>query len=226
LCPLSNIFYLKACHASTHLISPVCIHSSLSIILQLGSLISCHHLISIWLPTYHFCFGSPFCFILSTLHLVCTPAYSSVSLSVTHQARYQFSDSPNFSGVDFVPHATSFSVQMDSPFLLKLTSRLHFFIFFSGMFPLQATPRYQTLVVLDLQFYSFALLCFVGKLWWIGPLCSFSSLGTVSIVRCPACHYWVFRFIPFPSTRLRVLITLLVLAGSIIRSTVGSPTYQ
>jgi hypothetical protein len=57
--------------------------------------------------------------------LVCTPTYSSVSLSVTHQARYQFSDSPNFSGVDFVPHATSFSVQMDSPFLPKLTSRLH-----------------------------------------------------------------------------------------------------
>jgi hypothetical protein len=92
--------------------------------------------------------------------------------------------------------------------------------------PLQATPRYQTLVVLDLQFYSFALSCFVGKLWWIGPLCSFSSLGTVSIVRCPACHYWAFRFIPFPLTRLRILITLSILAGSIIRSTAGSPTYQ
>jgi hypothetical protein len=130
LCRLSNIFFLKACHASTHLILPVHIHSSLSIILQLGSLISCYHLISIWIPTYHFCFGSPFCFILSTLRLVCTPTYSSVSLSVTLKARYRFSDSPNFSGVDFVPHATSFSVQMDSPFLPKLTSCLHFFIFF------------------------------------------------------------------------------------------------
>jgi hypothetical protein len=137
LCPLSNIFYLKACHASTHLILPVHIHSSLSIIPQLGSLNSCNHLISIWLPTHHFCSGYPFCFILSTLRLVCTPRYSSVSLSVTHQARYRFSDSPNFSGVDFVPHATSFSVQMDSPFLLKLTSRLHFFIFF----PLHHHPR-------------------------------------------------------------------------------------
>jgi hypothetical protein len=137
LCPLSNIFYLKACHASTHLILPVCIHSSLSIILQLGSLTSCYHLIPIWLPTYHFCSGSPFCFILSTLRLVCTPEYSSVSLSVTHQEQYPFSDSPNFSGVDFVPHAASFSVQMDSPFLPKLTSRLHFFIFF----PLHHHPR-------------------------------------------------------------------------------------
>jgi hypothetical protein len=136
---LSNIFYLKACHASTHLILPVRIHSSLSIILQLGSLISCYHLISIWLPTYHFCFGSPFCFIFSTLRLVCTPPYSSVSLSVTHQARYRFSDSPNFCGVDFGPHATSFSVQMDSPFLPKLTSRLHFFIFF----PLHHHPRHK-----------------------------------------------------------------------------------
>jgi hypothetical protein len=177
LCPLSNIFYLKACHASTHLILPARIHRSLSIILQLGSLISCYHLIPIWLPTYHFCSGSPFCFILSTLRLVCTPTYSSVSLSITHQERYGFSDSPNFLGVDFVPHATSFSVQMNSPFLPKLTSRLHFFI--SSPFiiildanipihPLQATPRYRTLVVLELQFYSFALLCFVGKLWWIG----------------------------------------------------------
>jgi hypothetical protein len=122
--------YLKACHASKHLILPVRIHSSLSIILQLGCLISCYHLISIWLPTYHFCFGSPFCFIFYTLCLVCIPTYSSVSLSVTHQARYRFSDLPNFSGVDFVPHATSLSVQMDSPFLLKLTSHLHFFIFF------------------------------------------------------------------------------------------------
>jgi hypothetical protein len=119
------------------LILPVRIHSSLPIILQLGSLISCYHLISIWLPTYHFCSGSPFCFILFTLRLVCTPTYSSVSLSVTHQARYKFSDSPNFFGVDFVPHATSCSVQMDSPFLLKLPSRLHFFIFF----PLHHHPR-------------------------------------------------------------------------------------
>jgi hypothetical protein len=134
---LSNIFYLKTCHASTHLILPVRIHSSLSIILQLGSLISCYHLIPIWLPTYHFCSGSPFCFVLSTLRLVCTPTYSSVSLSVTHQARYQFSDSPNFFGVDFVPHATSFSVQMNSSFLPKLTSRLHFLIFF----PLHHHPR-------------------------------------------------------------------------------------
>ncbi len=137
MCPLSNIFYLNACHASTHLILPVRTHSSFLIILQPGSLISCYHLISIWLPTYHFCSGSPFCFILPTLRLVCTPTYSSVSLSVTHQARYRFSDSPNFSGVDFVPHATSFSVQMDSPFLLKLTSHLHFFIFF----PLHHHPR-------------------------------------------------------------------------------------
>jgi hypothetical protein len=113
------------------------IHSSLSIILQLSSLISCYHLISIWVPTYHLCSGSPFCFILSTLRLVRTPTYSSVSLSVTHQARYRFSDSPNLSGVDFIPHATSFSVQMDSPFLPKLTSRLHFFIFF----PLHHHPR-------------------------------------------------------------------------------------
>jgi hypothetical protein len=127
---LSNIFYLKACHASTHLILPVHIHSSLSIILQLGSLISCYHLISIWLPTSHFCSASPFCFILSTLRLVCTPTYSSISLSVTHQARYRFSDSPNFSDVDFVPHATSCSFQIDSPFLPKLTSRLHSFFFF------------------------------------------------------------------------------------------------
>jgi hypothetical protein len=52
-----------------------------------------------------------------------------------------------------------------------------------------------SLVDLELQFYSFALACFVGKLWWIGPLCSFSSLGTISIVRCPTCHYWAFRFI-------------------------------
>jgi hypothetical protein len=66
-----------------------------------------------------------------------TPTYSSVSLLVTHQAQYQFSDSPNFSGVDFVPHTTSFSVQMDSPFLPKLTSRLHVFIFF----PLHHHPR-------------------------------------------------------------------------------------
>jgi hypothetical protein len=92
--------------------------------------------------------------------------------------------------------------------------------------PLQATPRYRTLVVLELQFYSFALSCFVGKLWWIGPLCRFSSLGTVSIVQCLTCHYWAFRFIPCPCNRLRVLITLSVLAASIISSTVGSPTYQ
>jgi hypothetical protein len=200
----------------------------LPIILQLGSLISCYHLISIWLPTYHFCSGSPFCFILPTLRLVCTPTYSSVSLSVTHQARYRFSDSPNFSGVDFVPHATSFSPEAHIS-----SSFLHFFFPFIiildaniPIHPLQATPQYQTLVVLDLQFYSFALLCFIGKLWCIGPLCSFSSLGTVSIVRCPTCYYWAFRFIPFPVTQLRVLITLSVLAGSIIRSTVGSPTYQ
>jgi hypothetical protein len=125
------------CHASTHLILPVRIHSSLPIILQLGSLISCYHLISIWLPTYHFCSGSPFCFILSTLRLVCTPTNSSVSFLVTHQVRYRFSDSPNFPGVDFVPHATYFSFQMDSPFLQKLTSCLHFFI----CFPLHHHPR-------------------------------------------------------------------------------------
>jgi hypothetical protein len=69
-------------------------------------------------------------------------------------------------------------------------------------------------------------LCLIGKLWWIGPLCCFSSMGTVSIVQCPTYHYWAFRCIPFPSTRLRVLITLPVLAASIIRSTVGSATYQ
>jgi hypothetical protein len=218
-----------------HLILPVRIHSSLSIILQLGSLLSCYHLISIWLPAYHFCFGSPFCFILSTLRLVCTPTYSSVSLSVTHQARYRFSDSPNFSGVDFVPHATSFSVQMNSPFLPKLTSRLHFFIFF----PLlhhhprrkhsnSSSPSNSSVPNIGCLGPSILFICpfvLVGKLWWIGPLRSFSSLGTGSIVRCPTCHYWAFRFIPFPLTRLRVLITLLVLAGSIIRSTVGSPTY-
>jgi hypothetical protein len=44
---------------------------------------------------------------------------------------------PNFSGVDFVPHATPFSFQMDSPFLPKLTSRLHYFFFF----PLHHHPR-------------------------------------------------------------------------------------
>jgi hypothetical protein len=81
-----------------------------------------------------------------------------------------------------------------------------------------------SLVDLELQLYSFALACFVGKPWWIGPLCSFSSLGTVSIVRCPTCHYWAFRFIPFPLTQLRVLITLWVFAPSIIRSTIASPT--
>jgi hypothetical protein len=66
-----------------------------------------------------------------------SPTYSSISLLVTHQARYRFSDSPNFSGVDFVPHATSIPFQMDSPFLPKLTSRLHFFFFF----PLHHHPR-------------------------------------------------------------------------------------
>jgi hypothetical protein len=80
------------------------------------------------------------------------------------------------------------------------------------------------LVVSDLQFDSFASSCFVGKLWWIGPLCTFSSLGTVSIVRCSTCHYWASRFIHFHSTRLRVLITLLVSASSIIRTTAGSAT--
>ena len=89
---------------------------------------------------------------------------------------------------------------------------------------LQVTPRYQTLVVSDLQFDSFASSCFVGKLWWIGPLCTFSSLGTVSIVRCSTCHYWASRFIHFHSTRLRVLITLSVFASSIIRTTAGSAT--
>jgi hypothetical protein len=112
-----------------------------------------------------------------------------------------------------------FISSFSSPFILILDANI-------PIHPLQAAPWYRTLVVLDLQFYSFALLCFVGKLWWIGPLCSFSSLGTVSIVRCPACHYMAFHFIPFPLTRLRVLITLSVLAGSIIRSTVGSPTSQ
>jgi hypothetical protein len=97
-----------------------------------------------------------------------------------------------------------FISSFSSPFIIILDANI-------PIHTLQATPRYQTLVVLDLQFYSFALLCFVGKLWWIGPLCSFSSLGTVSIVRCPTCHYWAFRFIPFPSTRLRVLFTLLFL---------------
>ncbi len=86
------------------------------------------------------------------------------------------------------------------------------------------TPRYRTLVVSDLQFDSFASSCFVGKLWWIGPLCTFSSLGTVSIVRCSTCHYWASRFIHFHSTRLRVLITLSVFASSIIRTTAGSAT--
>jgi hypothetical protein len=47
------------------------------------------------------------------------------------------------------------------------------------------------------------------ELWWIGPLCRFSSLGTVSIVRCSTCLYWASRFIHFLSTRLGVLITLL-----------------
>jgi hypothetical protein len=39
----------------------------------------------------------------------------------------------------FVPHATSFSFQMDSPFLPKLTSHLHFFFFF----PLHHRPRHK-----------------------------------------------------------------------------------
>jgi hypothetical protein len=87
--------------------------------------------LNLYLVTYiPVCSGSPFCFILSTLRLVCTPIHSSVSLSVTHQVRYQFFDSPNFSCVDFAPHATSFSVQMDNHFLPKLTPCLHFFIFF------------------------------------------------------------------------------------------------
>jgi hypothetical protein len=96
-----------------------------------------------------------------------------------------------------------FISSLSSPFIIILAANI-------PIYPLQATPWYRTLVVLDLQFYSFALACFVGKLWWIGPLCSFSSLGTVSIVLCPACHYWAFRFVPFPSTHLRVLITLSV----------------
>jgi hypothetical protein len=112
-----------------------------------------------------------------------------------------------------------FISSFSSPFIIILDANI-------PIHPFQATPRYRTLVVMDLQFYSFALSCFVGKLWWIGSLCSYSSLGTVSIVRCPTCHYWAFRFIPFPSPRLRVLITLSVLAASIIRSTVGSRTYQ
>jgi hypothetical protein len=112
-----------------------------------------------------------------------------------------------------------FISSFSSPFIIILDANI-------PIHPLQATPRYRTLVVLELQFYSFALSCFVGKLWWIGPLCSFGSLGTVSIVRCLTCHYWAFHFIPFPLTRLRVLITLSVLAASIIRSTVGSLTYQ
>jgi hypothetical protein len=96
--------------------------------------------LNLYLVTYlPFLFWFSFFLILSTLRLVCTPTYSSISLSVTHQARYQFSDSPNFSVVDFVPHATSFSVQMDSPFLPKLTSLLHFFIFF----PLHHHPRHK-----------------------------------------------------------------------------------
>jgi hypothetical protein len=107
-----------------------------------------------------------------------------------------------FSRSSHLVFVSSFS----SPFIITLDANI-------PIHPLQATPRYGTLVVLDLQFYSFALLCFVGKLWWIGPLCSFSSMGTVSIVRCPACHYWAFRFIPFPSTQLRVLFTLPVLAA-------------
>jgi hypothetical protein len=40
--------------------------------------------------------------------------------------------------------------------------------------------RLSSLVDLELQFYAFALACFVGKLWWIGPLCSISSLGVPS----------------------------------------------
>jgi hypothetical protein len=112
-----------------------------------------------------------------------------------------------------------FISSFSSPFIIILDKKI-------PIHPLQATPWYRTLVVLELQFYSFALSCFVGKLWWIGPLCSFSSLGTVSIMRCPTCHYWAFRLVPFPSTRLRVLITLSVLSALIIRSTVGSPTYQ
>jgi hypothetical protein len=78
------------------------------------------------------------------------------------------------------------------------------------------------LVDLELQYYSFALSCFVGKLWWICPSCHFSSLGTVSTVRCLACLYWAFHFTHFLLTQLHVLITLWFCAASIIRTTVGS----
>jgi hypothetical protein len=116
-------------------------------------------------------------------------------------------------------------------FLLLLSHRLDSLIYFAPhvilatpirIDGLQVTPRYQILVVLDLQFYSFALSCFIGKLWWIGHLCPFSSLGTVSIVQCSTWLYWAFLFTHFLSTLLRVLITLLVFAPSIMRTTVGS----
>jgi hypothetical protein len=76
--------------------------------------------------------------------------------------------------------------------------------------------RLSSSVDLELQFYSFTFACFIGKLWRIGPLCSFSSLGTVSIVRCPTCHYWAFCFIPFPSTRLHVLFTLFFCVSTLV----------
>jgi hypothetical protein len=156
------------------------------------------------------------------------------------QTRYRFIDPPNSSAVDFVPYVTYFSSRRIALFYAKLTSRLEFIVFpdftiqigttihtinIDANIPihaLQVTPWYWTLVVLELQFYSFALSRFLGKLWWIGPLYQFSSLGTVSIVWCSTCLYWAFRFIQFLLTRLRVLITLLFFAASIIRTTVGS----
>jgi hypothetical protein len=164
---------------------------------------------------------------------------------VFSQTRYRFTNLPNSAAINFVLNVTSFSPRRIALFFAKLTSRFQFIFFpdftinmdttthtinINANIPIhalqQVTPPYRTLVVLDLQFYSFALLCFVGKLWWLGPLCHYSSLGTVSIVRCSTCHYWAFRFIHFLSTRLRLLITLLVFAASIIRTTVGSATYQ
>jgi hypothetical protein len=43
-------------------------------------------------------------------------------------------------------------------------------------------------------------------------------------VRCSTCHYWASRFIHFLSTRLGVLIPLLVLPPQLLRTTIGSAT--
>jgi hypothetical protein len=116
------------------------------------------------------------------------------------------------------------------PFPLGSIARLDYFVFFLPpqllgspldlfFIKLPAISPAVPLVDQDLQFYSFTLTCFVGKLWWIGSPSHFTSLGTVSIVRCLTCLYWAFCFTHFLSALLRILITLFFLIFNFCCST-------